>query len=130
MWQLAMAAQQSQPPQLDHVALFGFLTAVAALVCWVDRHRSGVLQALYGPCLAALAAYGFLAHAWPLGLVMLFASAVACYQFWKGFGGRRRSWRFSREARVGRLFRTDERPYWDDGDAGSLPARHPRGSNN
>jgi hypothetical protein len=62
---------------MDRLAVFGFLSAFAALACWMEQDRSAGIRLMFGACLAALAVYGFLAGAWPLGLVLSFASVGA-----------------------------------------------------
>jgi hypothetical protein len=57
-------------PPLDGVMLFGFLAAVLTLVCWLHRDQSSRAAGAFAVCLAAMAVYGFLQGAWPLGMIL------------------------------------------------------------
>jgi hypothetical protein len=62
---------------MDALMLFGFLAAVFTLACYCSRSYSRSFDFGLGVGAAALAAYGFMQGAWPLGLMMGVASGVA-----------------------------------------------------
>jgi hypothetical protein len=80
MWVLATSSGVNHPPFTVHgattaappadvLAICGFLIAVLTLVCWLHQGQSRRALAAFGICLAALAIYGFLQGAWPLGII-------------------------------------------------------------
>jgi hypothetical protein len=56
-------------PQLDHLMLFGFLSAFAAAACCIYRHESRNSMFAFAAALAAASVYGFLDGAWPMGIL-------------------------------------------------------------
>jgi hypothetical protein len=65
-------------PHLDLLMFFGFMSMVAAVVCWnLAAHGLRAARLLLAGSLAALALYAFLAGAWPLGIIAIVASAMA-----------------------------------------------------
>lgn len=67
MW---LATAKMIDPQMDGLMVFGFLSAFVALVAWLHREESRELAVIFAASLAALAVYGFLCGAWPLGIVV------------------------------------------------------------
>jgi hypothetical protein len=64
------AAHHAVPaPPLNTVMLFGFLSVVAAAVCYLYRHDSRAAMFTFAASLAATGVYGFLEGAWPLGIL-------------------------------------------------------------
>jgi hypothetical protein len=64
-------------PVLDPLTLFGALAVTAMLIFYALEARSAwFLLAFAGACLAS-SSYGFLAGAWPFGVVELIWSGVA-----------------------------------------------------
>ena len=74
-----------QPPPLDAVMLLGFVAAFATVVCYLHRRRSRSVLLAMAVCLAAVAAYGFLQGAWPLGLLEAFWCGATMHQ-WRESG--------------------------------------------
>jgi len=68
-------------PQLDVLMLFGFMAAVFTLACYCSRTYSRSFDFGIGIGAAALAGYGFLQGAWPLGMTMGIASMIAFFQW-------------------------------------------------
>ena len=70
-------AATAPPPELNRLMLLGFLSAFGTIVCLAQvRQYRGAKLPLAG-FLTALAAYGFLAGAWPLGIVAIVAAGMA-----------------------------------------------------
>jgi len=69
-------------PQLDALMLFGFVAAVFTLACYCSRTYSRSFDFGIGIGAAALAAYGFLQGAWPLGMIMGVVSFVS-FAHWR-----------------------------------------------
>ena len=64
-------------PTLDSLTLFGAFAVTAMLIFYALEARSAwFLLAFAGACLAS-SSYGFLAGAWPFGMVELIWSGVA-----------------------------------------------------
>ena len=64
-------------PQLDVLMLFGFFAGILTLLFWMHRRQSRSAVMGLAVCLAAMAVYGFLEGAWPLGIVVSVLSASA-----------------------------------------------------
>jgi hypothetical protein len=72
-----------QPPQLDRLMLFGFLSAFLVFTCWALVRYSRPARLMLAICLMGQAVFGFLAGAWPLGFTALLAAAVAARWWWR-----------------------------------------------
>lgn len=64
------------PPQLDLLTVSGFLVSLLTLLVWMHLGQSKACTLTFAACLLALAAYGFLQGAWPLGIVASIWSAA------------------------------------------------------
>jgi len=69
-------------PPMDVLMVLGFLTALLTLLFWMHQRqfRSAVMGLAI--CLAAMAVFGFLAGAWPLGLI-IFAWSASTFSRWR-----------------------------------------------
>jgi hypothetical protein len=101
---------EAPQPQLDVLMLFGFLCALATLVCYLEQSRSRSFILALAICSALLAAFAFLKDAWPVGIVELIWSATTVRRWWtvdRSVPSRSRkpslnSW--PAESRISRLF--------------------------
>jgi hypothetical protein len=67
------AATASRPPAppMDVLMVCGFMTAILTFLLWMYQGRSKAAGMALAICLAAMAVFGFLAGAWPLGFVVI-----------------------------------------------------------
>lgn len=121
---VAPSGTEPRPPHLDVLALTGFLSAVALLICWA--HRREGRRFVLGCALAGAVAAGYclLQGAWPIGLVQAVWAVAALRRWWRapadgnqaraadvirlpstqGLLAARSPWTESAESRVTRLF--------------------------
>jgi fluoride ion exporter CrcB/FEX len=104
----AMIARSARidAPQMDVLMVFGFLSAFATIVCFLyQRHARSFVLAL-AICLAAMSAYGFMAGAWPLGIVEMVWSvwALARWRTANRFGRYASYQYWDMESRMSRMF--------------------------
>lgn len=69
-----------QGPQVDKLAIFGFFAAVGTLCCWYVARGTRRFRIAAGVLQLCLAAYGFLAGAWPLGIVFVAAGVASIFR--------------------------------------------------
>jgi membrane protein implicated in regulation of membrane protease activity len=97
-------------PQLDVMMLFGFLVAIATLVCYIEQFRSRSYILAFALCSALLASFAFMKDAWPVGLVESVWSVAAVYRWWTAPASlrtkrsRKRSNPWQPESRITRMF--------------------------
>jgi hypothetical protein len=72
----AIASRPPAPP-MDVLMVCGFLTAILTLLLWMHQGRSRAAAMWLAICLAAMAVFGFLSGAWPLGFIIAAWSASA-----------------------------------------------------
>jgi hypothetical protein len=98
------------PPQLDALMLFGFLCALATLLCYMEQSRSRSFILAFAVCSALLAGFAFMKDAWPVGIVEAVWSSAAVWRWWAAGNYALRRWKkpplnpWQTESRIDHLF--------------------------
>ena len=77
-----VARHSMTPPQFQGVMFFGFVSAVMTLLFFIHQRQSRRVVLALSISLAAMAVYGFMQGAWPLGIVEVVWSC-ATFERWR-----------------------------------------------